>query len=213
MTALAERSLAVPSAADRDDLATFLHRAIRLDEAAVVRLRRRGRDRVETWAPTGFEVMAVRVVGGTVAPADTTAAADAVLASVRQADSSPFELGFSMDSAWQGVLPPEDGFAHVDDVPAQVLVDLAKRGVELASEHSQGPPVSLLDQNVLEVVGDGGRAAIPMRMVFALNAMGFAPDSLDEAVRVRTNRSWLRLDARYGSVAVNRTARLPLSVR
>ncbi|MGU3436015.1 hypothetical protein ACNHUS_23730 [Actinomycetes bacterium M1A6_2h] len=210
---MAERSLCVPAAGDRDDLATFLHRAIRLDEAAVVRLRRRGTDRVEAWSATGFDVLAVRVVAGTLAPADTTAAADAVLDAVRIADGTPFALGFSMDSVWQGILPPEDGFTHVDDVPAKVLVDLAKRGVELASEHSQGPPVSLLDQDVLEVVGDGGHAAIPMRMVFALNAMGFAPDSEDEAVRVRTGRSWLRLDARYGSVAVNRAARLPLSVR
>jgi hypothetical protein len=213
VTALAERSLCVPSASDRDDLAAFLRRAIRLDQAAVVRLRRRGTDRVEAWTATGFDVLAVRVVAGTLAPADTTAAADTVLEAVQSAGTSPFALGFSMDSVWKGVLPPEGGFAHVDDVPAKVLVDLAKRGVELASEHSQGPPVSLLDQDVLEVVGDGGRAAIPMRMVFALNAMGFAPDAAGEAVRVRTGRSWLRLDARYGSVAVNRAATLPLSVR
>ena len=45
-----------------------------------------------------------------------------------------------------------------------------------------------------------------MRCVFALTAMGFLPQSGDddsppsEIVRVRVLPSWLRLDARFGSV-------------
>jgi hypothetical protein len=77
---------------------------------------------------------------------------------------------------------------------------------------------------------------IPMRVVFALTAMGFIPyageragaglpdDGIDRAaqarriniaelVRVRAARSWLRLDARYGSVAKRRAGMLSLRPR
>lgn len=46
---------------------------------------------------------------------------------------------------------------------------------------------------------------LPMRCVFALTAMGFLPQSPDavdagELIRVRILPTWLRLDARFGSV-------------
>jgi hypothetical protein len=107
-----------------------------------------------------------------------------------------------MDSAWRGALPPESGFAHIDDVPASVVVELAQRGAEVSKEQgSQGPPVSLLDQEVIHVSGAGVTVGVPMRCVFALTAMGFVdPQGADEIVRVRTVGAWLRVDARYGSV-------------
>ena len=60
--------------------------------------------------------------------------------------------------------------------PACIL-DLAQRGAGLAKEHcsAHGPPVSLLDQEVLEVSAAGHSVGIPMRCVFALTAMGFLP--------------------------------------
>jgi len=130
-------------------------------------------------------------------------------------DRSGFvESGFSMDSAWRGALPPESGFVHVDDVPARVVLELAQRGVALAKEHSSahGPPASLLDQEVLAVHSGDVTVGIPMRCVLALTAMGFLPQSgasgqldpdtvaADEIVRVRAFPSWLRIDARFGSV-------------
>lgn len=42
-----------------------------------------------------------------------------------------------------------------------------------------------------------------MRCVFALTAMGFLPQSpedADEIIRVRITPAWLRIDARFGSV-------------
>jgi hypothetical protein len=122
-----------------------------------------------------------------------------------------------MDSAWRGVLPPEAGFVHLDDVPARVVLDLAQRGVALAKEHSSthGPPASLLDQEVVAVSSGETTVGIPMRCVFALTAMGFLPQSVaagqglgldpdtvaaDEIVRVRVLPAWLRIDARFGSV-------------
>jgi len=221
-----ERVLTIPSSADRADLAVFVGRAIRLDEAAVIRLKRRGDGRVSVWAPTGFDALATRVVAGEVRPADTTAAGDVLLQALG-GSSSDIDPGFAMDSAWRGALPPESGFVHVDDVPARVLLGLAQRGAALAKEHgsAQGPPTSLLDQKVLEVAGGGTDVAVSMRTVFALTGMGFVPladgrpatadtdlDAIAESeiVRVRATASWLRLDARFGSVYARRAAAIPL---
>ena len=78
-------------------------------------------------------------------------------------DSGYVDPGFAMDSAWRGVLPPESGFVHLDDIPARVLLDLAQRGVALAREHgsAQGPPASLLDQEVISVSAGGAQRRHP----------------------------------------------------
>jgi hypothetical protein len=198
-----ERGIWLVDATHREDLATFTERALRLDHAAVIRLREREGGLVAAWVATGFDVLASRVVAGRVLSA---------------MDTGGFvEPGFAMDSAWRGALPPETGFVHVDDVPARVMLDLAQRGVALAREHSSahGPPASLLDQEVVEVHSADVSVGIPMRCVFALTAMGFLPQSVnggqgmgldpgtvaaDEIVRVRAMPAWLRIDARFGSV-------------
>ncbi|MGO4617837.1 hypothetical protein AB4305_29135 [Nocardia sp. 2YAB30] len=218
-----QRVLHVSDPAERENLATFLTRAVRLDPAAVVRLRRRGERYLSAWVATGFEALAVRTVVAELGVDDVTVAADLVLAGL--AISSPIDLGYSMDSAWRGALPPSDGFAHIDDVPARTLVDLAEQGARLAKEHgsSQGPPASLLDQTVLTVSGADTQVQVPMRVVFALTAMDFIPHSgekadprripLAEIVRVRASRTWLRLDARYGSIARRLGGGIPLLPR
>ncbi len=131
--------------------------------------------------------------------------ADALAAGLAaMAPDGRVEPGFPMDSAWHGALPPQTGFGHLDDVPARVVLDLAEQGGALAKEHSSahGPPVSLLDQNVMSVSAGEDSVGIPMRCVFALTAMGFLPQTLaeDEIVRVRAHPMWLRIDARFGSV-------------
>jgi hypothetical protein len=188
---------------------------LRLDDAAVVRLRERADGLVVAWVATGFDVLASRVVAGRIRPADLSAGADALAAGLTAMDRSGFvEPGFQMDSAWRGALPPEAGFMHLDDVPARVVLELAQRGVALAKEHSSahGPPASLLDQEVVAVSSGDASVGIPMRCVFALTAMGFLPQSgpageldpgtvaADEIVRVRALPAWLRIDARFGSV-------------
>jgi hypothetical protein len=211
----AERGIWLADATHREDLATFTERALRLDDAAVIRLRERSGGLVVAWVATGFDVLASRVVGGRIRPADLCAGADALTAGLAEMDRSGYvEPGFPMDSAWRGALPPETGFVHLDDVPARVVLDLAQRGVELAKEHSSthGPPASLLDQEVVAVSSADAGVGIPMRCVFALTAMGFLPQSTsvgdldpatvsaDEIVRVRALPAWLRIDARFGSV-------------
>lgn len=209
-----ERGIWLTDAAHRDDLGTFAERALRLDDAAVVRLRQRPGRLVVAWVTTGFDVLASRVFGGRVNPPDLCAGADALAAGLAATGAAGrVEPGFAMDSAWRGVLPPESGFVHLDDVPARVLLDLAARGAALAREHSSshGPPVSLLDSEVVAVSSGDDSVGIPMRCVFALTAMGFLPQSADavaddEIVRVRALPSWLRIDARFGSVYRRRGA-------
>jgi hypothetical protein len=195
-------------AAHRADLAAFAERAVRLDAATVVRLRTRSASEFTAWAPTGLDVLASRVVAGRLRPDDLSVGADELARGLAAVDGTGYvNPGFPMDSAWRGVLPPDSGFAHLDDVPARLLLDLAQRGAQLAKEHSsaQGPPVSLLDQEVIQVSSAKGSVGVPMRCVFALTAMGFLPQSAEavdaeEIVRVRVLPAWLRIDARFGSV-------------
>ena len=208
-----ERGIWLDDATHREDLATFTERAMRLDDAAVIRLRERAGGLVVAWVATGFDVLASRVVGGRIKPADLSAGADALSVGLNAMDRSGYvDPGFPMDSAWRGALPPETGFVHLDDVPARAVLELAQRGTALAKEHSSahGPPASLLDQEVVSVSSGGEQVGIPMRCVFALTAMGFLPQSAeqldpatvaaDEIVRVRVLPTWLRIDARFGSV-------------
>lgn len=205
----AERGLWLRDAAHRGDLATFVDHAMRLDDAAVVRLRARSAGLLTAWVATGFDVLASRVVVGRVRPDDLSVAADALARGLSAMDASGYvDPGFAMDSAWRGALPPESGFAHLEDLPARVLLDLAQRGARLAKESGgpHGPPVSLLDQEVIRVSSADVSVGLPMRCVFALTAMGFLPPSpaegaaADELVRVRVSPAWLRVDARFGSV-------------
>lgn len=211
MDAVAERGLWLDpesGAAHRTDLATFADRALRLDDAAVIRLRARSGGLLTAWFATGFDVLAARSVAGRVRPGDMSVAADALVRGLSAMDASGYiDPGFAMDSAWRGALPPESGFTHLEDIPARVLLDLAQRGAQLAKEHgsSHGPPVSLLDQEVVRVSSADMGVGLPMRCVFALTAMGFLPQSPDaieaeEIVRVRILPTWLRVDARFGSV-------------
>jgi hypothetical protein len=195
-------------AAHRADLAAFVERARRLDAAAVIRLRARSAGEFTAWASTGLDVLASRVVAGVVRPNDLSVGADDLTRGLAATGTSGYvDPGFPMDSAWRGALPPDSGFTHLDDVPARLMLDLAQRGSQLAKEHgsAQGPPVSLLDQEVIRVSAGGQSVGVPMRCVFALTAMGFLPQDADavdseEIVRVRILRAWLRVDARFGSV-------------
>ena len=209
-----ERGVWIPDVAQRNDLAVFAEWARRLDDAAVIRLRTRADGLVGAWVVTGFDVLAARVVAGHLRPADLSCAADQLVAGLQHANDSGYaDPGFPMDSGWRGVLPPETGFVHLDDIPVPVLADLARRGADLAREHgsAHGPPASLLDQEVLQVGSGPTAVGVPMRCVLALAAMRFLPeiaghdtdgtDGYDaDVVRVRVLPAWLRIDARFGSV-------------
>jgi hypothetical protein len=205
-------SLHVPDPDDRGDLGTFVGRVVRLDQTAVVRLRAAGPGRVTAWAATPFDVLATRTVPGTLEPGDVTTPAAVLLSALTVDRADTVDPGSG--GLWQGLLPPDEGWAVVDTVPATELEGLTERGLVLARDNAGplGPPVSLLDQTVLTVTGAAGPPVrIPMRCLFALSGMGFVgAGDAGETVRVSATSSWLRLDARYGAVVRRRITALPL---
>ena len=215
--------LAVPDRAQREDLAGFVGRAVRLDATVVVRLRARPGDRpaVEAWAATPFNALVTRAAPGTLEPADVTVVGSDLLAALAVAAGESVEPGTPVDDRWRGPLPPlrpDARWQVVGDVPAAELNRLAERGVAAAREGdpSGRPSAALLDQVVLTVTDDasGAEVRVPMRCVFALSGMGFVGPGAgdDDAVRVSTDGGWLRLDARGGAVVRRRRAQLPLAL-
>lgn len=205
--------LRIADRAERDDLANFVGRAVRLSSSSIVRLRAQAGGNVGVWASTRFDVLAARTVRGALSPADTTVTARELLTALAVVPADIVNPGQVIDAEWRAALPPDAGFVHVDDVPAAVLTDLAEQGVAVAREHPgpDGRPTSaLLDQEVLTVSGGGEDVAVPLRCLLALSGMGFVGEGAQEPVRVRATRGWLRLDARYGSVLRRRHAELPL---
>ncbi|GAY07801.1 hypothetical protein [Pseudonocardia sp. N23] len=212
-------SLTLADSAERDDLGAFTARLVRLEPTSLVRLRTRG-DKLTAWAATPFDVLATRSVRGTCDPAELTVSAQGLLTSLAVERGETVDPGPAA-GLWGTDVPPDDGWAVVDTVPAAELEKLTERGLALAREHAgpMGPPASLLDQTVLTVDnGAGPPVRIPMRCLFALSGMGFlggADTGTDEGpggpvVRVSATGSWLRIDARFGAVVRRRVTALPL---
>ncbi len=87
-------------------------------------------------------------------------------------------------TAWREVgLPPGVRLHYLDDVPARVMLDLAHRGAAARSTGVRGPPVSLLDQEVIRSARPDVVVGLPMRCVFALTAMGFLPSPQNDQRR------------------------------
>jgi len=210
-------ALSVPDAVDRSDLGAFIARVVRLDQVATVRLRASGAT-VTAWASTPFDVLATRSVLGTVVPADVTVPAAGLLTALAVERADTVDPGTG--GLWLGELPPTEGWAPVDTVPAAELEGLTERGLAVARENAGplGPPASLLDQTVLTVTRASGGPAIkvPLRCLLALSGMGFLgdadPGGDGGVVRVSATGTWMRLDARYGAVVRRRLTALPLLV-
>lgn len=213
------------------DIAAFLGTSLRAGGPGVVRLRRRRDGLLGLWVATGFESLATRAADAEISDDDLVVDSQALRDALRAGGShGDVDAGMSVASAWTGALPPDGGFTPIDDVPARVLVQLARDGAEVARTEGgpKGPPASLLEQPVLTVTGPGDEhLEIPMRAVFALSAMGFVrlPDGGpiteqtaleaidgDEPVHVSIVGGWGRLDARYGSIYFRVPGGLTLSV-
>lgn len=209
--------LHVVDPAERENLAAFVARAVRLDAQALVRLRSRGDGVVEAWTSTPFDVLATRAVQATVTPADVTVSGSELLAGLTVARADVVDPGLPRDLLWRTELPAIAGWSYVDDVPSSVLAELTERGLSVARENvgPQGtPPASLLEQPVLTVSNGDVDLKVQLRCLFALSGMGFTGTSdtpaADDVVRVSATDSWLRMDARYGAVLRRLHALLPL---
>lgn len=203
-------ALTIPDAGERADLGAFVARVVRLDQVATVRLTAGG-GKVTAWASTPFDVIATRSVHGVLDPDEVTVPAAGLLTALTVDRAATVDPGTG--GLWQGELPPGEGWAPVDDVPAAELEGLAERGLTLARDNAGplGPPASLLDQTVLTVTaGSGPAVKVPLRCLFALSGMGFLGGGDDGTVRVSATGTWMRLDARYGAVVRRRITALPL---
>jgi len=207
--------LRIPDPVERDDLGAFVARAVRLDGDALVRLRS-GDGRVHAWVVTPFDTLVTRTVQGAVLPGDLTVRGSDLLAAVAVVGTAVVDPGAAQDALWRSALPPEQGWRKVDQVPAEVLAELADQGAAVARDNPGphgSPPAALLDQKVITVSGAGFDVEVPLRCLFALSGMGFVGGhAAAEIVRVSATDSWLRLDARYGAVLRRRHALLPLLV-
>jgi hypothetical protein len=199
--------LLLTDAAERADLADFIARVVRLDQAALVRLR--GADgRVQAWAETPFEVLATRTARGAVSPRDITVHGIHLLAALAVARAERVDPGTPADSRWRSALPPDNGWRSVAEVPGAELEELAERGLRLARA---GGADSVLDRPGLTLgdpVAETGRVPVPMRCLFALSGLGLLDDP--EPVLVTATPSWVRLDARAGAVLRRRQPLLSL---
>ena len=161
-----------------------------MDDGAVIRLRLRSDSLIGAWVSTGLDVLAAQVVVGSLAPADVTCSAEALLRGLESADESGrIDPGYPMDSAWRGALPRRPG-----STPSMTFRPpswpTSPAGAPNWREHAgpQGPPTSLLNQDVLQVSSPADAVAVPMRCVMALTAMGFMPGAEAEVIRVRARR-------------------------
>ncbi len=212
MTSPGDGMIRIPEPADRDDLRILLRRLLRLDEASVVRLTRDGEGKLRVWGRTPFGQLVVRTLRGDCPGGDVVAGADHLLTELdvlpRGDSEGLLDPGMPLLSAWQGILPPTDGFQQVEIIPAQVMLDLTEAG-RAAAKESAGPaglPPSLLDQEALTLRADSDHPlGVDMRSVFSLVMCGFVPEKAGRApegepVRVSERGAWLRLDGRYGTV-------------
>ncbi|TWF93620.1 hypothetical protein [Saccharopolyspora dendranthemae] len=210
--------LRMPDRVERDDLGAFVARAVRLDSQTMVRMRNRpDSDRMDVWAATPFDALSTRVVEGSVDPADLTISGNELLATLTVAGGEVMDPGAPKDLLWRSELPPATGWKRVDDLPAQLVGEVAERGIDVAKENvgpKGTPPASLLDQEVFTVHGSGYDVKVPLRCLFVLSGMGFlvGTPAETEIVRVSATDSWLRLDSRFGAVVRRRHALLPLLI-
>ncbi len=209
--------LTVPDRVERDDLAVFVARAVRLDASVVVRLRAEDA-RVDAWAATPFDALVTRAARGNLEPRDVTVVGSDLLAALAVVGGASVEPGTGVDERWRGPLPGGGPWVRLDDVPGDVLDGLAEQGVAAAREGDPPgrPSAALLDQVVLTVRSHGpdatpDEARVPMRCVFALAGMGFLGEGAGP-VRVSVGGDWMRLDT-HGGAVVRRRRRASLDLR
>ncbi len=205
-------TLTPTDAADRDDAAAFAGRVSRWDPMGPVRLRADG-DAVRMFATTPFDTLVSRTISGRLDPRDVTVHAGNLLSALAVGTGANVDPGTVIDASWRSQLPPTTGWVRVDDLPAALVNGLADQGTSQARDHpgpAGGASTALLDSEVLNVTGAGMDVSVPLRMLFALSGMGFAPPNDDEQVRVSATDSWVRIDGRFGAVLRRRHSLLPL---
>lgn len=208
---MAELSLSPAGAADAG---AFLARLVRLDAAALVRLRRAADDRVALWGRLPWSVLVTRTVAGSV-PEDATVAARTLLDGLAAGRAA---LPPRLDASWRWGLPAQSGSRVVEAMPAARVRELAAAagralraaaagGVAGVAVGERAVRDALLDHvaivvqptDVNKVITE--RIDIPQRLVQAVVRMGFlrtTGDADEPPVRVLVAGKFVGLAAEYG---------------
>jgi hypothetical protein len=200
------------SDADRADTAAFLARVVRLDPAALTRVRS-APPGLTLWAWLPLEALVARTVRAACDERDVTIPAKALLDALTPAPDPPaVALPGRRDADWRGALPADGPGELLDEIPAEVISGLLKAAEQTfrtASEAADPKAVgdALLDHEALTVSGGGHSVAVPLRGLLAGARMGFYGT---DPVRVAVTGGWVRLGASYGAVYLRRNHGLAL---
>jgi hypothetical protein len=186
---------------DSGDAAAFLDRLVRLEPAAIVRLRPVEPGRVALWAQVPWGVLVTRTVDGRL-DGDRTAAARALLAG----EQDPPVL----DAQWRIPLPPAGGRV-VETLPGSVVqraalaAAQALRDVEAGGLHGRAVGQRIVRDALLDHIVISGRSdvdespfSVPQRLVQAVVRMGFLGKP-EDPVMVITRGPWTALAASFGT--------------
>ncbi|HLL65565.1 MAG TPA: hypothetical protein VK453_07415 [Micromonosporaceae bacterium] len=223
---------AVIEAASVPDAGAFLVRLLRLDAAALVRLRGGS-----LWARLPFDVLVTRglraatTVDATVRGSDLLVALDRLR--VPPGDDTAVQplrvLPARHDAAWRWPVPGQSG-REIETLPAEAVlrISAAAAATVRAAESGgvSGRPIgsrvlrdALLDHVPIVVnVQNGEQIAVPQRLVQAMTRMDFvaragdADGAADASVGVRVAGQWIGLAGTFGT-AWYRPPGGPLSLR
>lgn len=191
------------------DAGAFLARLVRLDRAALVRLRPAAPDRTALWAHLPWGVLVVRTVAGA-GPGDVTVAAGELLAELTAGGPA---LPARRDAQWRWPLPPAASrrvetlpvaeVRRVAEAAGEALRDASAHGVAGRAVGQRMLRDALLDHVPVVVTPDdppGEPVEVSQRLVQGLARMGFlgAAEAAD-GVQVRTIGRWVGLVGPYGA--------------
>ncbi|WP_308442881.1 hypothetical protein [Catellatospora sp. TT07R-123] len=198
-----------PGTAPTADAAAFLSRLVRLDPAALVRLRPAGADRTALWAALPWGVLVTRTVDGC-ADRDRVTTAAALLAGAARLPER--------DGDWRLPLPPSAGRV-LESLPVEVVRQAAEAAAatlrEVEADGLRGRAVgqrvlrdALLDHVVITGKSDIDDVpfSVPQRLVQAVVRMGFLGTS--GQVSVVTAGPWTGLAASFGTAWIRATSAL-----
>jgi hypothetical protein len=192
------------------DAGAYLARLVRLDAAALVRLRPAGDRTLELWARLPFEVLVTRRVRAGLTEDVTVRASDLL----RSLDAGGDRLPPRYDAQWRWPLPPGAGLA-VERMPAAEVHRVgAAAGATLRAAVTGGVRGRAVGERVLRdalldhvpvvvFTDDGTRVEVPQRLVQAVVRMGFLGPAAAEveapAVDVRVAHGWVGLAGAFGT--------------
>lgn len=202
-------------------LRAFLRRLLALDVRAAVRCQAGGRV-LGVWAGPPMDVVALRPVAlRDPLKVDVTVSAQRLDDRLASADAGrPLDLpGAVAGGSWAGLLPPRGGWAPGAVVPASVVADAVRVGVEAFRRRSDAlaqddRAPAVLEAAAAEVWERPAVGEVPLRVAHAAQLLGLLPPDGSGECAAYTSPAWVRLGCPGGSVATRRgpAARSALSL-